>query len=297
MATIELLLRQQATCYDKPMVDMIFVVTDSYKFHKENIKINADHYSSLIHFGPSAISYIQKSFGSNVYFNTLVSVENLKFKYGVIDYEDFRRDLLFWESLYIAGRLHKPVLILHDEGLSKLVVHNLESAMHAALLQLPEKFEEIDLWLTIAGLSYKGDFRMIIGEDKNKIQNIVKPQMDNFRLLYSPIIKSMSHVVTLNTIGHQDKSVESKIFHLNKLPINLKNKLIKNLEKIEKKNQILHEIAMRNDTNILVSNSINQIVFYTSLTQSLKGILTAGLLKSIIYSLSKLKKMFKSMVI
>ncbi|XP_050443748.1 phosphatidate cytidylyltransferase, mitochondrial [Adelges cooleyi] len=288
---------QQAGRNDRAMVDMIFVVKDSYNFHRENIAANPDHYSSLCHLGPSVITHIQKSYGSNVYFNTLVTVGDLKFKYGVIDIEDFRRDMLFWQSIYIAGRLHKPVLILYDEGLSELVNHNLESAIHVALLQLPEKFPEMDLWLTVAGLSYSGDFRMIIGEDKNKVQNIVMPQLDNFRTLYSPIIQSMSHVLLLNAIGHQDKSTESKMYHLERLPQNVKNIILNtNVNMLENRCFLLNDLAVRKDTNVIISKSVNKIVFYASLTQSLKGILTAGLLKSIIYSLRKLKKMFISMV-
>jgi len=286
---------QQAGRTDRAMVDLIFVVNNTHDFHRENLTINPDHYSSIRYLGASVLSSVQTSFGANVYFNTHITVDNLMFKYGIIDVKDFRQDLQSWYTLYIAGRLHKPVLMLRDEGLSDLVMHNLRSAVHAALLQLPEQFSEIDLYTAIAGLSYRGDFRMIIGEDKNKVANIVQPQIEKFRTLYTPVFKSMSDRLSINSFVEQDKSSESKLYHLQRLPQNLKNILFRSYKNKLNNDRILEDLAKQDDVSKIVRNGICKIVFYSSLMQSIKGIPTAGLLKSVVYSYSKLNKMVKSM--
>ncbi|VVC26452.1 Phosphatidate cytidylyltransferase, mitochondrial [Cinara cedri] len=288
---------QQAGRTDRAMVDLIFVVNNTYDFHRNNLIVNPDHYSALRWLGASVISSIQTSFGANVYFNTHVRVGDLKFKYGVIDVNDFCQDLQSWCTLYIAGRLHKPVLTLHDVGLSDLVMCNLKSAVHAALLQLPDKFSEQDLYTTISGLSYRGDFRMIIGEDKNKVANIVQPQMEQFRMLYTPVFTLMSdRLLFINSFVEQDKSVESKFYHLQRLPKNVKNFLLRSYnKKCDNENSVLQGLAKQDDVGKIVSNSIYRIVFFSSLVQSIKGIPTAGLLKSVVYSYNKLNKMVKSM--
>ncbi|CAF4768082.1 unnamed protein product, partial [Rotaria magnacalcarata] len=78
----------------------------------------------------------------------------------------------------------KPVSVMKidqsDQDLLYALKTNLNSALHVALLLLPEQFTLKDLFLKITSLSYQGDFRMYIGENKNKISNIVLPQVDAF---------------------------------------------------------------------------------------------------------------------
>ena len=45
--------------------------------------------------------------------------------------------------------------------------------------------------MAICGLSYAGDFRMVVGENKNKVQNIVAGQIELLKPLYAPHIQAM----------------------------------------------------------------------------------------------------------
>ncbi len=55
--------------------------------------------------------------------------------------EDLLRDLWTWDSLVVAGRLHKPVHhIVRDPAVMTAVTANLNAAMAASLLLLPEGF-------------------------------------------------------------------------------------------------------------------------------------------------------------
>jgi len=285
------------------MVDLMFVVDDTLGFHRDNLAANPHHYSSVRRLGPAAVARVQtSSFGARVYFNTLVPAgDAVTFKYGVIDARDFRRDLRSWRTLYTAGRLHKPVstLLLRDRGLNDLVARNLRSAVHAALLQLPGRFAEVDLYTAVAGLSYLGDFRMIVGEDRNKVANIVRPQTERFRLLYAPVFRSMDDrlLCGADSIVEQDDSADSKLYHLRQLPQHLKNVLLgSDCDNAIDGDVKLQELAMRDDLGTIVRNGIRKIVFYSSLLQSIKGIPMAGLQKSVVYSYNKLNKMVKSIL-
>lgn len=287
------------------MIDLIFVVEDSSQWHKENILKNPSHYSWLKVLGHDFIANFQDKWGARVYFNTLVPFESVVLKYGVISRTALEADLLDWNFLYLAGRLHKPVEILHQSTNSHLrsTLHqNLFSAAHTALLILPETFTETDFYRTIASLSYVGDFRMKFGEDKNKVVNIVAPQVDAFRTLYAPIVKSLHdyvHFPSDNVICSQDVSPNARMYHLYQLPKTPQKAVVQLWNRGPRKlrqdtEDSLRAVAHDPECRTIVEDCICNIVWNSSVSQSLKGILTAGLFKSIIYSGRKIRKMIKS---
>lgn len=192
----------------KNMIDFIFAVKDAEKWHNLNLQMNPSHYSALSYFGSHIISKVQTNLASKVYFNSMIPIrsENVVVKYGVIAHDDLVADLLDWNNLYVAGRLHKPVEIVKSASSSDLLAAlqlNLQSAVHAALLILPEHFTEAQFYKTVTSLSYMGDFRMTFGEDKNKVHNIVYGQMDKFRKLYEPIVKPMVDYLDIPASGKE----------------------------------------------------------------------------------------------
>lgn len=178
------------------MIDFIFGVSYTQHWHSLNLQEHRDHYSALASLGSSAVSRIQDGLGAGVYFNPYVSVNGTLIKYGVVNLDTLYRDLSEWDTLYLAGRLQKPVKILRDDPRIRLANQiNLISAVRTALLLLPEKFTEQDMYKTIAGISYLGDPRMSLGaEDLNKVANIVKHQLPNFRQLYAPLVDDLPNV-------------------------------------------------------------------------------------------------------
>ncbi|KAG5930316.1 hypothetical protein E4U42_002240 [Claviceps africana] len=177
------------------MIDFIFGVSHTQHWHSINIRQHRNHYSGIASLGSGLVSKVQ-TYGAGVYFNPFVEVNGMLIKYGVTSIDNLVNDLTTWDNLYLAGRLQKPVKILRDHPQVRLAnQHNLIAAVRTALLLLPPRFSETDLYSTIAGLSYMGDPRMALPtENKSKVANIVDNNVVHFRRLYAPLIKTLPNV-------------------------------------------------------------------------------------------------------
>ena len=200
------------------MIDFIFGVSYSQHWHSLNIQQHRNHYSALASLGSYAVANIQDDFGSGMYFHPYVTVNGTLIKYGVCNLDTLCKDLSEWNTMYLAGRLQKPVKILRDNPSVRLANQvNLISAVRTALLLLPENFTEQQLYSTIAGISYMGDPRMSIGgDDPRKVNNIVKHQLTNFRRLYAPLIDNLPNInfidsQTSNAEWMDDDSIDAKL--------------------------------------------------------------------------------------
>lgn len=210
---------QKAQDGSPKMIDFIFGVTHTQHWHSINMKEHPDHYSALAKLGSGAVSAVQDRWGAGVYFNTHVTVSGLLIKYGVVSIDTLTRDLREWDTLYLAGRLHKPVKILRDHPQVRMANQiNLLGSIRTALLMLPAEFNERELYSTIAGISYLGDLRMAFPtENPKKVANIVEHNLQNFRRLYAPLLMSLPNVeftdpacANEDWIGKEDKVMPIK---------------------------------------------------------------------------------------
>ena len=298
------------------IIDFIFGVSFTEHWHSLNLQQHRDHYSFLGSFGSGTVSKVQDNIGAGAYFNPYINVNGITIKYGVVNLDTIYRDLSEWDTLYIAGRLQKPVKILRDDPRIRLANQvNLISALRTALLMLPENFTEAELYSKIAGISYMGDPRMDFkAEDPAKVSNIVDAQMANFRQLYLPLIDNLPNLSFNDPAVSQPGWTESETANCrlqqNMDPIRRGN-MVRRLPKVFRKKlytayqtifdmpgrefQALmlqskdeddyskrvggvfeRRIAEEKNLDRVVGDVVRKTVWWPTMSQSIKGVLTAG---------------------
>ncbi|MCP9260941.1 Phosphatidate cytidylyltransferase, mitochondrial [Dirofilaria immitis] len=234
------------------MIDFIIATRDSSQFHKQNLEMNPTHYSSLRCLGYQKIVQVQRNYAARVYCNT----RNQLIKYCVIDVDDLLLDLIDWRWMYLAGRLQKHVVDL------------------AALLLLPDKFILPQFYNEIISLSYRGDFRMLFGEDKNKIRRIAEGSKTQLNQIYVPLLKADKDVSIQGCIIEQDRCSAVFFKRILELPFNV----LWNLQrKTNSRNgtqndieEIAASLARRMDGPKPVAVAIKDIVRRSALQQTAK---------------------------
>ncbi|RHY35027.1 hypothetical protein DYB32_000440 [Aphanomyces invadans] len=258
------------------MIDLVLAVEDPLAWHTEHLQRHPEHYSGIKLFGPKAIVYVQEHFGAGCYYNTLVPVPGSSqlMKYGVVKTSTLCHELTDWPTLYLSGRMHKPVNIFKTNvEIDKAASINLTNALHLAILGLPETFTEEQLFMKIAGISYWGDFRMVFGENPKKVRNIVHGSMEKFRKLYQNKIDVMLR--QLRTRPHPCPMLLG-------LPHNITSRLS---EKAKVKLTL-------SPNGKKLKHAVSAVVGQYSRTQSIKGIATAGALKTMVYIWQKLSRTY-----
>ncbi|RLV95094.1 Phosphatidate cytidylyltransferase mitochondrial [Spathaspora sp. JA1] len=276
-------------------LDFIHIVPNTQEFHKQNLVQNPKHYS-FKHL--SFINFIQ---GTGIYFNPFVLINNTLVKYGIISTKSALLDLCEWNSLYFAGRLQKPVNIIKDEDLriKFLNQYNLKNAMTISIILLQQpQFTELELYQQITKLSYLGDFRMKIGgENPNKVKNIVNKQFTHFKKLYEPILQFFIHnnyLIILdndpiNRTFKKNLNTNNKIKLISTLPLQFRKQLYqqyydKSIKDIAKDKQLAKHIT----------KVISRTIQISSIKQAIRGVFTAGIVKSVKYAWAKQVKFWQA---
>ena len=204
--------------------------------------------------------------GAGLWYIPYVKVNNEIVKYGVISIEDLCKDLLYWNTLYVGGRMHKPIACLFDATNNRVPnaqQANLTSALRASLLLLPASFSEMELYRMLASLSYMGDFRMKVpgGENRNKVENIVKHQLPWFRIMYSTLLTRLRFVhVNHNEESftmHQDKRPATLALVAINLPQTLRLRLVQHFQRQPHLHPVFHKCKDMDPEELMPATSAN----------------------------------------
>lgn len=247
-------------------------------------------------------------------------------KYGVVSRERLKRDLLGWETLYCAGRMHKPVLPLrtdtvdgYDDEVTEWQRTNLRSALATSLLLQPPSppppsstaaadgvydVPLATLFQTVAGLSYTGDPRMAAGaEDPDKVSKLVRSEGQEARFLElyrsaleelgaEGVVTSSSEKKTTTKIEVDLREDATRRALWRNVPARLHScRSVAN----PRRSSPAYAAATIDDGDVRaevgsLTSGLEGIVGPPARAQSLKGVVTAGLYKSLAYAGAKFAK-------
>ena len=267
---------------EKKQVDLIVIVDDIKRFYEENLKLNKYMYglTPRLYFRHAKEKSLKK--GAGICYTADIPYGIDSFKMGVIEKEDVLDDLLNWKTYYIAGRFQKEMkTIQEDKEIEEANEINKRNALTIALILLEDENPTLmKLYETICSLSYMGDSRKNFkAEDPRKVQKLASGSKEHFDREYT----AKTDLFTVNkddTITIDYKKVLKRI---EELPENLKIKIADSIDgrlSEEKLPEIRRAIV----------EYLTTIIKKSSMAQTLKGVKTTGLYKSLKYAIAKLKK-------
>ena len=305
-------LRQQSTA-SPGMIDIIFAADNPHTWHTHNLQSHSNHYSYMARLGGvNFITWIQTNFGAKIYFHPFVDIKlqfnsdtiQRQIKYGVVSTYDLIKDLLKWDYLYLAGRMHKPIVSIdlksndalrqrndRADEIEEAQRINLLSAVSASLLLLSNNntIPTSQLYNTIASLSYTGDFRMQTGaEDPNKVKKLVETpgMLDFWDDKYSDTLDNLQKL-GLISVSNGSKGKQLKT---NLTDVAIRKQLVQHLPRRLRKHSDSIAGSADNKGSSILREELANIVSPAAKSQSIKGFFTAGVVKSWRYALAKLKK-------
>lgn len=267
------------TSKDKAQIDLILVVDDLKKWHKENMKLNKKDYSLIgkLFFKYGRIKKLKGKTGITYVSN--IEENGNTFKYGTIEAKDLKKYLETWESFYLPGRFQKNIYpIIENDEITKLIEKNRENALLlSSYLQQDEEVTKKDLLVTLCGLSYLGDTRMKFAENPRKVLNIVEGSFDKFDKIYK-FDRSYLKPIYAEEFEIDKKEVRE---NLTDLPSELVEYITPYLNEDD---EVIKKKIIEYFTNMNKKESS---------TQTIKGVWTNGVVRSVNYAAQKVGKRFK----
>ena len=264
---------------DKKQLDLILVVNNLKEWHLKNMKQNKKDYSFIgsLFFKNAKEEKLKGK--TNITYISNIKENNNTFKYGTIEEKDLINNLKTWNSFYTPGRFQKVVYpIKETDKIKEAIKYNRECALLLSAYLLNKDYTtRKELFNMICSLSYLGDTRMKFAENPKKVENIVNGSYDELSSIYD--IKSpFFYKIDNENIKINLDYISNYITTDNNLPLYLK------------------EYIYKNDNKSLNDNIINYITNLNkeeSIKQTIKGIETNGVLRSLDYASKKLTKRFK----
>ena len=266
------------------MVDFLVLIQDDklLQWHAENAANHPEDYPIL-----GRVTLFQtKMYNESVYYVPDVQIDGRRIKYGVVGLETLLRDLYTWNSMFLAGRLHKPTLMDEidccdwiKQAIHRAMESNYDAALRTAvLLTGSEDFRSI--LKGIVSLSYTNDPRLLLAESPRKIENILTGQLEELESIY---LERWEEFKRRDGAKLWDPLERMRI--LSGLPCALKSE-------ISLLNGSLWSAALKNDP-INLSNAIGRIVRRSAWNQMLLGSISTPPLKAFSYVMNKMKKRFQ----
>lgn len=302
----------------KSQLDFILIVDDPLKWHIANLKLNRNHYSGLASICDGALlkCAVNKWPHPTVYYNPLVTWCDCTgtfppqvIKYGVVGYDSLTSDLNTWCDLYIAGRLHKPVVFVPQceppPKLKSSLLSNLRSALAFSLLQLDLPLPNEDsLYHSLASISYHGDWRLYFGEDKRKVERLItgEPRRHGFRKLYLPLFTTSPFKDLFTVEVPSDLKTDIRIFpqregHIARQLLECLPPTLCQLAACGDGASSYHQLSemTTKERRMRLQRAAASIVRRSSYRQTALGLFSAGPSRSVVYSFAKFRKMLASL--
>lgn len=173
----------------------------------------------------------------------------------------------------MPGRFQKVVFpIIETDGLKEAIKINRKNALIiAAYLLNSEYLNKKELLNMICSLSYLGDTRMKFAENPNKIKNIVNGSYEELLKIYN----FNTDYITKIDKDHVKIDLDTLRYNSILFPLALKKYLNYDIKRDK------------------IRNYLEQLNKNESIEQTIKGIKTNGIIKSVDYASKKLAKKFK----